>query len=88
MAIKYLQEFVKELSQSLPPSVEQVKNELLSELQLGLPGLLKKMDLVDRQEFDIQTEVLRKARIKLQALEEKISLLEKQKLPNSFTRMD
>ena len=38
---------------------------------------LKKFNLVTRQEFDIQTALLKKTRETLQQLEEKIAILEK-----------
>ena len=37
----------------------------------------QKMDLVTREEFDLQSKVLSKTREKLEALEEKVSALEK-----------
>ena len=38
----------------------------------------QKMDLVTREEFDVQAKVLSKTREKLEALEQKVALLEKQ----------
>lgn len=40
-------------------------------------GLLGKFDLVTREEFDIQTQVLARTREKLQALEARVEALEK-----------
>ena len=40
-------------------------------------GLLGKLDLVTREEFDIQTQVLARTREKLQALEARVEALEK-----------
>ena len=37
----------------------------------------QKMDLVTREEFDLQSRVLAKTREKLEALEEKVTALEK-----------
>lgn len=41
-----------------------------------IKGALTKMELVSREEFDIQTEVLRKTREKLQTLEKRLAELE------------
>lgn len=41
-----------------------------------IKGALTKMELVSREEFDIQTEVLRKTREKLQVLEKRLAELE------------
>lgn len=43
-----------------------------------LKGALTKMELVTREEFDVQAEVLRNTREKLSLLEEKLSELESQ----------
>ena len=42
-----------------------------------LSGFFARLDLVSREEFDIQTRVLQRTREKLDALEERIARLEK-----------
>ena len=42
-----------------------------------MSGLLSKLDLVTREEFDIQAEVLARTREKLKALEARVEALEK-----------
>ncbi len=42
----------------------------------ALSGLFNKLDLVTREEFEIQAEVLARTRAKLQALEAKVAELE------------
>ncbi len=41
-----------------------------------LSGFFTKLDLVSREEFDIQTQVLQRTREKLKALEERVARLE------------
>lgn len=41
-----------------------------------LSGFFAKLDLVSREEFDIQTQVLQRTREKLKALEERVARLE------------
>lgn len=41
-----------------------------------LMGVFSRMDLVTREEFDVQQEVIKRTRIKLAELEEKVSKLE------------
>ena len=43
-----------------------------------LSGFFSKLDLITREEFDIQAQVLLRTREKLKALEERIARLEKQ----------
>jgi BMFP domain-containing protein YqiC len=42
-----------------------------------LKGMFTKMDLITREEFDVQTGVLKKTREKLEAIEKKLSKIEK-----------
>ena len=44
-----------------------------------LKGMFTKMELVTREEFDIQTEVLKRTRQKLEELEKKLSEIEARK---------
>ena len=45
-----------------------------------IKGALTKMELVTREEFDVQTDVLRHAREQLASLEAKLAVLEQQVL--------
>lgn len=47
-------------------------------LRAGLQSVFAKLDLVTREEFDVQQEVLLRTRAKLEALEAKVAELEKQ----------
>ena len=59
---------------------EVIKNSPIEDMESNINALLKsiftKMDLINREEFDIQTEVLRKTRLKLEAIEAKLRELE------------
>ena len=46
---------------------------------LQLKSMFTKMDLITREEFDVQTEVLKKTRLKLEMLEKKLDQLETKK---------
>ena len=60
---------------------ELVKNSPVDALEKNLSALLQgifaKLDLVSREEFDIQTEILRQTKEKLVALEKQIEALDK-----------
>lgn len=70
--INNLSRKIKEIEDSAPLS-DASKN-----VYALFQSMLTKMELVSREEFDIQTEVLRKSQIKIAELEQKISALEKQ----------
>ncbi len=61
---------------------EMVSDSPLADADHNLNALLKsiltKMELVTREEFDVQAEVLRNTRQKLELLEAKLALLEQQ----------
>ena len=58
-----------------------IRNSPAQEIEKNIRAMLnqgcQKMDLVTRDEFDLQSKVLAKTREKLEALEEKVSALEK-----------
>jgi ubiquinone biosynthesis accessory factor UbiK len=62
---------------------EIVKDSPLPDIEKNIDALLKgmftKMELVTREEFDVQTEVLKRTRQKLQELEKKLSEIEARK---------
>ena len=62
---------------------EIVKNSPLPDIEKNIDALLKgmftKMELVTREEFDVQTEVLKRTRQKLEELEKKLSEIETRK---------
>jgi BMFP domain-containing protein YqiC len=59
---------------------EIVRSSPLGDIDKNIHALIKgtftKMELVSREEFDVQTEVLRNTRKKLEALEVKLAELE------------
>ena len=62
---------------------EIVKESPLPDIEKNIDALLKsmftKMELVTREEFDVQTEVLKRTRHKLEELEKKLSRIEARK---------
>jgi len=71
----------KEKLQKLSDNIRNIiKDSPISDVEDNINALLKstftKMDLINREEFDVQTEVLKKTRAKLEALEIKITDLE------------
>ncbi len=60
-----------------------VKDSPLPDVEKNIDALLKgmftKMELVTREEFDVQTEVLKRTRQKLEELEKKLSEIEARK---------
>ncbi len=49
-----------------------------------LMGIFSRLDLVTREEFDVQQEVIKRTRIRLAELEEKVNKLEQQAHPSTM----
>ncbi len=73
------QDMAKQFVDSLPAGIKAVQQEVENRLRQFLQQSFNKMDLVTREEFDIQTQVLAKTRAKLTALEETVQALEQQR---------
>lgn len=60
----------------MPSSVGQFQDDIEKNLKAGLQTALQKMDLVTREEYEVQTALLARTREKLEALDAKLKLLE------------
>ncbi len=69
---------VKQISNLLPQDLRRTREDIEKNIKTALTASLKKMDLVTREEFDIQQELLANTRKLLDELETKITVLEDQ----------
>ena len=60
----------------LPPGVSDMKNDFERNAKSAMQQALGNLDLVTREEFDVQMAVLQKTRERLEALEARVSALE------------
>jgi BMFP domain-containing protein YqiC len=74
---KSLDELARKLAEAVPPGLAALSHDLEQNFKAVLQGGLAKLDLVTRQEFDIQAAVLRRSRERLEELEKRIAALEK-----------
>jgi BMFP domain-containing protein YqiC len=73
---KSLDDLARRLADAVPPGLAALKNDLEQNFKAVLQSGLTKLDLVTRQEFDIQAGVLRRSRERLEELEARIAALE------------
>ena len=71
-----MEDMARRMGELLPPGAAQLKTDFENNARATLQSTLGKMDLVTREEFDIQQRVLEKTRARLQALEERLAKLE------------
>ena len=74
---KILDELSRRLAAALPPGITTLKDDLEKNIRTALTGITDNLNLVSREEFEIQQKVLERTRIKLEALEKQLVELEK-----------
>ena len=71
-----IEELARKLADSVPDSVRAIKSDLEKNFRSVLQSGLGKLDLVTREEFEVQEAVLARTREKLEALEARLKELE------------
>lgn len=74
-----IEEMVQSLSKAMPPGLTAIQQDIEKNIRAALTATFAKLDLVTRDEFDVQTQVLHRTREKLEALEKVVAELEKNK---------
>jgi ubiquinone biosynthesis accessory factor UbiK len=72
-----IEEMVQNLSKAMPPGLTAIQQDIEKNIRAALTATFAKLDLVTREEFDVQTQVLHRTREKLEALEQRVADLEK-----------
>ena len=78
MSEKSLQDLVRKLADAVPGGLQSVRSDLEKNFRSVLQSGLDKLELVTREEFEVQEAVLQRTREKLEALEERLKEIEKQ----------
>jgi len=73
---RQLEELAARLSQLLPPSLKGLRHELEDNFRAVLRANLEKWDLVSRERFDVQAELLAKTQARLASMDQRLSELE------------
>ncbi|MCW8909494.1 MAG: accessory factor UbiK family protein [Gammaproteobacteria bacterium] len=72
-----INEITQKISALLPDSIKVVQNDIEHNIRAVVESTFSKMNLVSREEFDVQSALLARSLEKLQQLEEQITELEK-----------
>ena len=73
---KFFDDITSKISRSLPPVPGSMTSEIEQSIRNILHNAFDKLELVTREDFEIQSSVLQKTRIKLEKLEQKLAELE------------
>jgi hypothetical protein len=74
---RLIDDLARRLAGSVPEGVMALRRDLEQNFKGVLQSQLARLDLVTREEFDVQATVLRRTREKLAALEQRLAELEK-----------
>ena len=74
--LKAIDDLARRVSELVPPGVREAGDELQQNIKATLQAGLAKLDLVTREEFEVQRAVLLRTREKLDALERTLEVLE------------
>jgi len=80
-----IDELARRLSGLVPPGLRESREEIQENFKAVLQSGLTKLDLVTREEFEVQRAVLLRTREKLEALEAQVRQIEAQSLPTAGT---
>ncbi|WP_413113014.1 ubiquinone biosynthesis accessory factor UbiK [Thaumasiovibrio sp. DFM-14] len=78
---KKLESLAKQIQDAMPQPVKELGNDVENKVKQVIQAQLGKLDVVSREEFDVQTQVLLRTRQKLTELESKLSALESRFAP-------
>ena len=68
-----LEDLARKLHSVLPSSLQNIDEELQKQFQDILHFAFLKLDLVTREEFDVQTKVLARTRDKIETIEQELA---------------
>jgi BMFP domain-containing protein YqiC len=73
---RMIDDLARRLAGAVPENVAALRRDLEQNFKGVLQSQLARLDLVTREEFDVQANVLRRTREKLAALEQRLAELE------------
>lgn len=73
---KKIEDIAKQVTDAIPPGLKNLANDFEDKTKTVIQRKLSEMDVVSREEFEVQTQVLLKTREKLAEMEAKMNELE------------
>jgi BMFP domain-containing protein YqiC len=74
---KHFDDLAQKAVRSLPSGLQALKQDIESNLRAGLEAAVSRLDLVTREELQVQAGVLARTRQRLQQLEARVAELER-----------
>ncbi|GBU11815.1 hypothetical protein AwEntero_04160 [Enterobacterales bacterium] len=73
---KKIEQIARQVHESMPKGIREFGEDAEKKIRQVLQAQFSRMDLVNREEFDVQTQVLLRTREKLVAMEQRLTELE------------
>ncbi|MCG8435417.1 MAG: accessory factor UbiK family protein [Gammaproteobacteria bacterium] len=86
---KILDDLAEKLADAVPDGVKHLRQDVEANFRAVLQSVLGKLDIVTREEFDVQSKVLERTREKLESINRRLADLEEtipQKRPRKKTK--
>ena len=71
-----IEQIVSTVTEALPADMTKISADIEKNIRSAISAMFAKLDLVTREEFDVQMQVLQRTRAKLDALEQRVIALE------------
>lgn len=72
---KKIEQLAEQITNAIPPSIKGAADNVEQKVKEIVQAKLSQLDVVSREEFDVQTQVLARTRAKLDELEKKMNSL-------------
>lgn len=73
---KKIEQIARQIHESMPKGIRDLGDDVEKKVRQVIQSQLTRLDMVSREEFDVQTQVLLRTREKLALLEQRLSELE------------
>ena len=78
-----MESFIQQIIASLPEDLTHARQDIKKNIRSALQSTLSRLDLVTREEFDVQAELLSRTRAMLEEMEQRVRELEQEKQDRS-----
>ncbi|ATA25172.1 hypothetical protein BIY26_08055 [Brenneria goodwinii] len=73
---KKIEQIARQVHESMPKGIRELGDDVEKKIRQVLQAQFSRLDLVNREEFDVQTQVLLRTREKIARLEQRLTELE------------
>jgi len=77
---KILDDFARTLSEAMPKGLRDLQQDMEKNMRAAVESGFERLNLVTREQFEVQAGVLARTRAKVEALEQRVAALEAQLL--------